>query len=62
MFPPGDLENAKRYIDMALLFDKSDRENNPEALDEILGHAVDIYQALGQLEKANEYRQRIQKK
>lgn len=61
-FRLGDLENAKRYIDMALLFDKSDRENNPEALDEILGHAADIYQALGQLEKANEYRQRIQQK
>lgn len=61
-FRLGDLENAKRYIDMALLFDKSDRENNPEALDEILGHAADIYQALDQLEKANEYRQRIQQK
>ena len=61
-FRLGDLENAKRYIDMALLFDKSDRENNPESLNEILGHAADIYQALGQLDKANEYRQRIQHK
>lgn len=58
----GDLETAKRYIDMALTFDRSYLENNPEALDETLGHAADIYQALGQLEKANEFRQRIQKK
>ncbi|MDE7335270.1 MAG: hypothetical protein K2N10_03010, partial [Muribaculaceae bacterium] len=58
----GDLETAKRYIDMALTFDRTYLENNPEALDETLGHAADIYEALGQLEKANEFRQRIQKK
>ncbi len=51
----GDLENAKRYIDMAILFDKS----GDEGLDEILGHAADIYEALGQLEKAKEFRERI---
>lgn len=61
-FRLGDLETAKRYIDMAITFDRSDLENNPEALDETLGHAAEIYQALGQLEKANEFRQRIQKK
>lgn len=53
----GDLENAKRYIDMAILFDKS----GEDGLDEILGHAADIYDALGQLEKAKEFRERIVK-
>ncbi len=50
----GDLENAKRYIDMAILFDKSDGEG----IDEIFEHAADIYQSLGQLEKAKEFRER----
>lgn len=53
----GDLENAKRYIDMAILFDKSDGEG----IDEILEHAADIYQSLGQLDKAKEFRERISK-
>lgn len=53
----GDLENAKRYIDMAILFDKSDGDG----VDEILEHAADIYQSLGQLEKAKEFRERISK-
>lgn len=54
----GDLENAKRYIDMAILFDKSEQEGAPEQLEEILRHAADIYARLGQLDKADEYRAR----
>lgn len=56
----GDLENAKRYIDMALLFDKSDTEGAPEQLAELLGHAADIYDRLGQPDKAAEYRTRAE--
>lgn len=54
----GQLEDAKRYIDMALLFDKSVQENSPDQLVELLDHAAEIYSALGQKEKAEEYRQR----
>lgn len=57
-FKLGDLENAKRYIDMALLFDKSEQENSPEQLAELLSHGAAIYERLGQLDKADEYRAR----
>ncbi|MCM1309937.1 MAG: tetratricopeptide repeat protein [Bacteroides sp.] len=57
-FKLGDLENAKRYIDMALLFDKSEQEDSPEQLAELLNHGAEIYERLGQLDKANEYRTR----
>lgn len=51
----GDLENAKRYIDMAILFDKSEQEGEPEHIAELLNHAAAIYERLGQLDKAKEY-------
>lgn len=54
----GDLENAKRYIDMAILFDKSELSGNTESMAEMLGHAADIYESLGQHDKADEYRTR----
>lgn len=42
-FRLGDLENAKRYIDMAILFDKLPDESSVELTE----HAVEIYKALG---------------
>ncbi len=54
----GELQDAKRYIDMAILFDKSEQEGNPESMAEMLAHAADIYDRLGQKDKADDYRQR----
>lgn len=59
-FRLGELEDAKRYIDMAILFDKSEQEGSPEQMAEILGHAAEIYERLGQADKAAEYRQRVE--
>lgn len=59
-FRLGELADAKRYIDMAILFDKSEQEGAPEQMAEILGHAAEIYDRLGQTAKAGEYRQRVQ--
>lgn len=54
----GELQDAKRYIDMAILFDKSEQEGNPESMAEMLSHAADIYERLGQKDKADDYRRR----
>lgn len=59
-FRLGDLEEAKRYIDMALLFDRSEQENAPEQMVELLDHAAEIYSRLGQADKADDYRRRAQ--
>lgn len=56
----GDLENARRYIDMAILFDKSEQEGNPESMAEMLGHAAEIYESLGLKDKADEFRTRVE--
>lgn len=58
LFKLGDLEGAKKYIDMALLFDRSEQENAPEQMKELLEHAAEIYERLGQPDKAADYRQR----
>lgn len=57
-FRLGQLEDAKRYIDMALVYDKSEQEGNPEQMAELLEHAAEIYDSLGQRAKADEYRTR----
>lgn len=59
-FQLGELEDAKRYIDMAILFDKSEQEGNPDSMTEILTHAAEIYDRLGLKEKAADYRRRAE--
>lgn len=60
MFKLGDLQEAKRYIDLAILSENdSYGEDVAEVSAEILDHAAQIYEALGQYDKANEYRSRI---
>lgn len=55
LFRLGDLEGAKRYIDLAITSDRSIDEGDSPALAEVLLHAGDIYQALGQKDKAKDY-------
>ena len=60
MFKLGDLQEAKRYIDLAILSENDTSDQDvAEISAEILDHAAQIYDALGQLEKAEEYRSRI---
>jgi len=60
-FKLGELEDAKRYIDMAILFDKSEQEGDPSSMAEMLQHAGDIYDRIGQKEKAAEYHERARR-
>lgn len=53
----GDLQGAKRYIDMAIT-SASPYEAELPSFAEVMTHAAEIYQALGQTDKANEYRRR----
>lgn len=57
-FKLGQLEDAKRYIDLAILSEKSAFDDEDPSLAELLMHAADIYSALGQKDKAEEYRSR----
>lgn len=60
MFKLGDLQEAKRYIDLAILSENDTSDQDvAEISAEILDHAAQIYDALGQPEKAEEYRSRI---
>lgn len=55
LFKLGDLEEAKRYIDMALISDRSDVDPDNPQMAELLQHAGDIYSKLGLHDKAQEY-------
>lgn len=59
-FKLGELSEAKLYIDMAILFDKSEQEGKPSQIMELLEHAAEIYDKIGQHDKADEYRKRVE--
>ncbi len=59
MFKLGDLQEAKRYIDLSILSESRDSDDVAKISDEIFDHAAQIYEALGQHDKANEYRSRM---
>lgn len=59
MFRLGDLQEAKRYIDLAILSADQESDDAAQISDEILEHAAEIYNAIGQKDKAQEYRNRI---
>lgn len=59
LFRLGDLEGAKRYIDLAITSDRSTTDGDSPLLAEVLLHAGDIYKALGQTDKAIDYWKRV---
>ncbi len=59
LFRLGDLQGAKRYIDLAITSDRSVEEGDESSLAEVLLHAGDIYNAIGQRDKAINYWKRV---
>lgn len=56
----GNLEEAKRYIDLALTSDRTvDDVDRAAMTSELLYHAGEIYKALGQKDKAMDYLQKV---